>query len=390
MVSVRNKSTWKFEYTGDPEPHTESLWGDDSSPVGPMGSDGYKKMMTFDVLNTAAFTEERGDNNGPSKTMKIGKNPFSSPIQTIPTNATPDEIIAIVKGSMYRVSQWLLQIDAADRRRREVLDSDLYDEDSFGGRVHQGDLGPPPFGDFRGDFGPPDSDPDEDDDGEGGQVPVYRRNDGDSGSHHVHNKKPESFGENRRDGDNRADKENKGSKEGFSEGENEDDQERDRDDEDREQDDGYDGPPEDEDDDDSTMGPPPPTYHDDNYDRSHHTDTGHFNNMSSNAQSKPSFIAPTDRMTVVFRAFVKAQNNKARWLGSNNKLTRLKFHGGMERVLRLKMNWAQFDAMWNKLDSARSGDLDLEEFRTCFGDLDDFANLEGTPYTHNICADVHM
>jgi hypothetical protein len=36
---------------------------------------------------------------------------------------------------------------------------------------------------------------------------------------------------------------------------------------------------------------------------------------------------------------------------------------GIERVLKLKMNWQQFDAMWNKLDSVRSGDLDMDEFK---------------------------
>ena len=100
------------------------------------GSMGYKNMMTRDVLNDAAFTSQS------SNTQNImGKNPFSLSVRTIPFNSSPEEIVAAVKGAMYRVSDWLLQLDAVDVRRREVLDSDLYDNQSTG--YYGGDYAPP-------------------------------------------------------------------------------------------------------------------------------------------------------------------------------------------------------------------------------------------------------
>jgi Ca2+-binding EF-hand superfamily protein len=79
-----------------------------------------------------------------------------------------------------------------------------------------------------------------------------------------------------------------------------------------------------------------------------------------------------DRTGLVYDAFVNQKNNDAKWLGSNDKLTRLKFYGGFETILRLKCPWPQFDVLWNKLDSVRSGELDKNEFRAFFGDFSEF------------------
>ena len=334
----RTRSTWKFEYTGDPEPQVESLWGEDPVPEVPVGSTGYKNMMTRDVLNTAAFMSTQHDDGN-----MIEENPFTLPVRTLPTNATPDEILATVKGSMYRVSGWLLQMEKADARRREVLDSDLYEDQSIGTGYH-GDFAPPP------EFHNRDDEDDERDERDGNDVPGYEHYD------------REEEGELRNDNSNI-----RGSRDGElpaykHEGERDDD-----------------------DDDDDSNHSPPPTYQNNNpsYPKqlsTHRTDTSMTNGSSKKSKSlkiSSSIPPPTDRVTAIFKAFVRAQNNKARWLGSNDKLTRLKFHGGMERVLRLKMNWQQFDAMWNKLDSKRSGDLDIQEFKFCFGDLEEFATLEG-------------
>ena len=81
-----------------------------------------------------------------------------------------------------------------------------------------------------------------------------------------------------------------------------------------------------------------------------------------------------DRSLLVFNALVYRQNNDASFLGKNDKLTRMKFHGGLEAVLRLKMSWPQFDALWTKLDYKRSGELDSEEFATFFGDFSEYDN----------------
>ena len=96
-----------------------------------------------------------------------------------------------------------------------------------------------------------------------------------------------------------------------------------------------------------------------------------------------------DRTGLIYDAFVNQTNNDAKWLGSNDKLTRLKFYGGFETILRLKCPWPQFDVLWNKLDSARSGELDKNEFKAFFGDFsefesssshDDFGNLAEIMY----------
>ena len=394
ILSRRTKRTWKFEYTGDPEPNVESVWGDESSPNA-VGSEGYKKMMGLDVLNAAAFSAQPGDDT--INPVTIGKNPFSAPIHTIPANASPDEIIAVVKGSMYRVSEWLLQVEAADLRRREVLDSDLYD-------APRGDFGVPDYGpvdDYEGGYGG--GWDERDDGGEGGD------GDDDIEDHPLPTYASEYSGDDNR-GSSRGNRGNGSGKDGGgrrgNQGTERNDGEEeggrgdrgDRDDRgDREEGKGpeqsNDGDDDDDDDEESGMAPPPPTYHDDYdphippYHSSNTNDTNNTNNINTyNSNPYKSKQIIPDRMTVIFRAFVRAQNNKARWLGSNNKLTRIKFHGGMERVLRLRMNWQQFDAMWNQLDSARSGDLDIEEFRVRFGDLEDFANLEGTYIRTSSCS----
>lgn len=79
-----------------------------------------------------------------------------------------------------------------------------------------------------------------------------------------------------------------------------------------------------------------------------------------------------DRSLLVFNALVNRQNNDASFLGKNDKLTRMKFHGGLEAVLKLKMSWPQFDALWTKLDFKRSGELDHEEFGQFFGDFSEY------------------
>ncbi|CAM9250501.1 unnamed protein product, partial [Ectocarpus fasciculatus] len=84
-----------------------------------------------------------------------------------------------------------------------------------------------------------------------------------------------------------------------------------------------------------------------------------------------------DRTGLIFNAFVGLQNNGARWIGANDKLTRLKFYGGFEAILRLKIDWPQFDTLWNQLDYVRSGELDKYEFKSFFGDLSEFENNEG-------------
>ena len=86
-----------------------------------------------------------------------------------------------------------------------------------------------------------------------------------------------------------------------------------------------------------------------------------------------------DRMQLVYEALVHQTNNDSfSTTTQNDKLTRLKLYGGLESLLRLRVSWSQFDALWTRLDSVRSGDLDLKEFKAFFGDLSEFEQNEGT------------
>lgn len=96
--------------------------------------------------------------------------------------------------------------------------------------------------------------------------------------------------------------------------------------------------------------------------------------------SVEAYIEPItiDRIKLVYNTFVEQENNGAQWLGKNDKLTRLKLSGGIENILRLNLAWEQFDALWTRLDYARSGEIDGNEFATFFGDLSEYESLEGT------------
>ena len=49
----------------------------------------------------------------------------------------------------------------------------------------------------------------------------------------------------------------------------------------------------------------------------------------------------------VFATMVAHANNGAGWLGSNSKLTRIKFSGGLSSVLGIRMQWQQFGTLTN-------------------------------------------
>jgi hypothetical protein len=84
-----------------------------------------------------------------------------------------------------------------------------------------------------------------------------------------------------------------------------------------------------------------------------------------------------DRMELVYHALINQTNNNASFIGTNDKLTRLKLLGGLESICRLKLSWSQFETMWTRLDMVRTGDLDLQEFKNFFGDLSEYENREG-------------
>jgi hypothetical protein len=79
-----------------------------------------------------------------------------------------------------------------------------------------------------------------------------------------------------------------------------------------------------------------------------------------------------NRTKLLFQEFVNQKNNHARWLGENNKLTRLKLLGGLTSILHLQIPRDVFDVFWNHLDYRRSGELDIEEFTKFFGNFSEF------------------
>jgi hypothetical protein len=50
----------------------------------------------------------------------------------------------------------------------------------------------------------------------------------------------------------------------------------------------------------------------------------------------------TNSIRLVFDAFVNLQNNGAKWIGNTNKLSRLKFQGGLVSLLSIQVSWHQF------------------------------------------------
>ena len=60
-------------------------------------------------------------------------------------------------------------------------------------------------------------------------------------------------------------------------------------------------------------------------------------------------------MTLVYEALVGMRNNGARWLGHNDRLTRLKLLGGIRRLLKMDLAWEQFDNLYRYLSPASNG-----------------------------------
>lgn len=238
-------NTWKFEYTGGYAPGTNEVWGTEKQVA--HETQAYKNTMR-NLFNSDELAPELSGG-----VMTTG------PTQTVPSNASKEEVLAIVRAAMFQVSSRLIAVQRMMDEKTAAQDDDL----------------------------------DELDDVDELKAPSYTE-----------------------------------------------------------------GP-----EDDDFM--PPPAYE----------------TVTETEESQPKRISfdphdttskKYDRTKLVYEAFINQQNNGARWLGSNDKLTRLKFHGGFESILRLRVSWPQFDMIWNDLDSVRSGELDLAEFKMYFGDFSEF------------------
>ena len=51
--------------------------------------------------------------------------PSSQPLHTIPLSASPDEVLVVLKGAIFRLSEWLLYVADLDSKRARLEDSDL-------------------------------------------------------------------------------------------------------------------------------------------------------------------------------------------------------------------------------------------------------------------------
>jgi SAM domain (Sterile alpha motif)/EF-hand domain pair/EF hand len=103
---------------------------------------------------------------------------------------------------------------------------------------------------------------------------------------------------------------------------------------------------------------------------------------STDRHAEQDKVLPQCRMTMLFHEFVGLRNNGAHWLGSNHKLTRLKLEGGLATLLKLELAWEQFDAMFNFVDTRRSGTLSAREFAIAFGRQEDIAMYGTTTATN--------
>jgi hypothetical protein len=351
--------TWKFEYTGAPQPTVETIW--DSDPFAKkMGSSAYRRTMAMDILGSHQFTA----------TDALPRAPASIKVRPVPRNCSPEEVLALVKGAMFDVSEWLLEMDRIERRRKAALDSDLADanDEAFLGLLtRDADTGydyeedgyaeeePPALEDF--DLEEESEAPPEYSELVGSNAKAFSPLDSTSEAPPAYN---EVLGIAEGNDKSRGIAE----EEGQSSGDEEDEL------------------------------PPPPAYEEVIGDPPARTAFTRAYPQSPSPPTNAKLLSmiqsgagdlhehtqqeEPDRMTVIFQALVGQQNNNARWLGANEKLTRMKLYGGFESLLRLKVEWTQFDALWTQLDYKRSGDIDVKEFKAFFGDLAEFKTAMGT------------
>ena len=332
FCTSRQVNSWRFEYTGDPEPLAGPGKEDGSDEMDYTGSTGYRKMMGLDITSNKPFKRPAA--------MHI--------VRKIPANCTTDEVLVAVKSAMFEMSDWLLQVEAAEASKSDMQDDDLTEENAQINANHG------TFSDFYLDP------PDYTEDTEGRYLSGLQA---ERGMKHQYGSMSRF----------------KGIEEGDENEAIEEEKECRSDDDDEELKE-YDS--------DETTSPPPrydnnvnevpppaflPPFHADL-----HSSAPLQQHTRTHTRVRTRTRAPFDRVSIMFHAFTDASNNKAKWLGKNEKLTRLKFQGGLERVLRLKMTWQQFDSLWTRVDTQRSGDLSFQEFQAVFYNADNDSSSEGT------------
>ena len=360
--------TWKFEYTGAAPPRADkTIW--DSNPFEKkVGSAAYQRAMQLDVLTAPQFSAPppggmgdtgggEGEGDGTTGPAGVPRPPSSVKVRPVPTTLSPEELVALVKGAMFDVSSWLVGVEQMNWRAKHLRDADLEDvnDEKLLALLHGrhaaapatdttlGDLDAPAS--IASDFAPPGYDDlvgiaatgEEEEEGE--EPPPYDAIEtvtmpAASPSRPSRVDESESVLSLPAYDEVLTSKEFLATPRNVSGG--------------------------------SLLAPGPP-----NEKIATLLQASAAELAANEAQQPPDF----DRMTLVFNALVDQKNNNARWLGTNDKLTRMKFYGGCESLLRLKIPWPQFNALWTQLDYQRSGDLDVKEFKAFFGDLNEFEDL---------------
>ena len=394
-ILFRRNNNWKFEYTGDPEPLAGPGKEDGSDEMSFTGSTGYKNMMGLDITGKEASKRPAAMNL----------------VRKIPANCTTDEVLAAVKSAMFEMSDWLLQVEAVEinSKRSGLQDEDddlLEDTDTAHLNMHLRRSSPSPSSDpyLESYLDPLNHLLTVTGDGSKQLQGLYAVQGQDSSARLTVSKK--GGHQHQQQVQHRSISRCRGIEEG-NENENDNENENEEYEEEREREnrrgndedvsEGYDS--------DENMSSSPPGYEDRDLYQPPSSSPSPFlalapsasdTSIRSSAHSQvPSHTlintsthtrtrtrtrtgVPSDRVSIMFSAFTDATNNKAQWLGKNKKLTRLKFQGGIEKVLRLKMTWQQFDSLWTRVDKQRSGDLSFQEFQNAFYNADDMFSSEGT------------
>jgi hypothetical protein len=362
----RLSKTWQFEYSGKPQPlpktakdSSSALWKSlndlHETKQTEVGTKNYQKTMKNTILQEIT--------------------PVNKDIREIPKNCVTDEVIAILKGSMFEVSSWLLKLEEMKYLKELQSDYDLDDEEElYRGNMNTGTM----------DL-PYDNVEEEEDDGSAGPDKESELNPSYSEIFKPNGKVEVVADEDEEDDDDEPDYQklmaSKGKSENAVKKEPElkiETNEKDMKAVEKEELNLY--SPKDE----NELipfplqsSPPKPPMMESKKKKQLAASLLQSQQLQQTLFDPENPPYETNRMKLIFKALIEQANNGAKWLGENSKLTRLKLYGGIENLLRLKLSWEQFDMLWTRLDYKRSGDIDCNEFIKFFGNLNEFLTNEG-------------
>ena len=75
------------------------------------------------------------------------------------------------------------------------------------------------------------------------------------------------------------------------------------------------------------------------------------------------------------------------WTGTHDKLNRLKFQGAVRVLLKLHMNWQQFDAAFRAISTNADGTIQEEEFVAAFRSSAELADLLKNAHQKDVIGD---